>query len=202
MGEPVAFERSILERDPLEVAPLLLNALLVTAECAIRIVEVEAYRGIEDAASHAVMGPTARNRSMFGPAGAVYVYFTYGMHYCANVVCWPIGTAGAVLLRAAEVVGGAEVMRARRPASRSDDDLCAGPARLCAALGITRGDDGIDLCDPSSPLRLMSDGTPPPTAPLVGARIGLGARSGVAVGYPWRYAVPRSRSISRPFVPR
>jgi DNA-3-methyladenine glycosylase len=193
------WSRAALEGDPVSVAPRLLNALLVTNDGAVRIVEVEAYRGSGDAASHAVMGETARNRSMFGPPGTLYVYFTYGMHYCANVVCGQPGEAGAVLLRAATVVDGLDAMTARRPTSRGPDQLCAGPARLCTALGITRLDDGADLCDPAAAIRLEHDGVPPPVAPLVGTRIGIGRRAGAAAGFPWRYGIGGSRALSRPF---
>jgi DNA-3-methyladenine glycosylase len=188
-----------LAGDPVAVAPTLLNALLVTSGATVRIVEVEAYRGSDDAASHGANGLTARNRSMFGPPGTLYVYFTYGMHYCANVTCGPEGAAGAVLLRAAAVVDGVDVIRARRSTSRGIDDLCAGPARLCRALGITRDDDGIDLCDPASTIRLECDGVGPPASPLVGTRIGMGSRAGSAAEFRWRYGIPGSRALSRPF---
>ncbi|MHB1854463.1 MAG: DNA-3-methyladenine glycosylase, partial [Acidimicrobiales bacterium] len=140
--------RSFYARDVLEVAPELLNKVLVCGNRAGRIVEVEAYRGGEDPASHAYKGPTARNASMFGPPGRLYVYFTYGMHWCANVVCMPEGTAQAILLRALSPLAGLEEMRAARPAARRDRDLCRGPARLCQALGIDRSYDGADLVRP------------------------------------------------------
>ncbi len=124
-----------LARDPLEVAPELLNKLIVHDRRVGRIVEVEAYRGADDPASHAFRGPTPRNEVMFGPAGRLYVYRSYGIHWCANVVCRTDGVAGAVLLRAVEPVRGLPAMRRDRPKAKDDADLGAGPGKLCAALG-------------------------------------------------------------------
>jgi len=141
--------RAFYDRDPLEVAPDVLGKVLVSqvgpSGRAARIVEVEAYRGGEDPASHAFRGRTRRNAAMFGPPGHLYVYFTYGMHFCANVVCWPEGRAGAVLLRAAEPLEGIEAMRCARAAARTDSDLASGPAKLCQAFGFDRSYDGMDL---------------------------------------------------------
>jgi DNA-3-methyladenine glycosylase len=193
-------ERQFLAGDSLVVAPRLLNLLLVRGGRAGRIVEVEAYRGAEDAASHAYRGRTARNATMFGPAGHLYVYFTYGMHYCANVVCGEEGTASAVLLRALRPVEGLEEMRAARHGV-GDRALCSGPARLCQAFGIERGLDGADLVEGDLGIELLDDGTPAPDAPLVGARVGLSAQLGDAFSYPWRFAVPGSEHLSRRFPP-
>ena len=135
---------SLLERPVLEVAPLLLGATLRHGDVAVRLTEVEAYDGANDPGSHAHRGRTARNSVMFGPAGHLYVYFTYGMHHCCNVVCGPEGTAAAVLLRAGEVVEGLETARQRRPRS-ADRDLARGPARLCRALDIDLDQNGARL---------------------------------------------------------
>ena len=185
--------RSELGGDPVEVAPYLLGKLLARDGRVGRIVEVEAYRGTEDPASHAFRGPSARNGTMFGPPGHLYVYFTYGMHWCANVVCQPEGTAGAVLVRALAPVAGLAAMQAARPAARSDRDLCSGPAKLCQALGIAGADDGVDLCRRSGAVVLLDDGTPPPTRPGHGVRIGIS----VATDRPWRWWVPDDPNVSR-----
>ncbi len=127
-----------------EVAPLLLGSVLSHGGVAVRITEVEAYGAADDPGSHAHRGRTPRNSVMFGPAGRLYVYFTYGMHHCANVVCGPEGDAAAVLLRAGEVVSGLELARVRRPGS-GDRDLARGPARLCTALDLDLTSNGADL---------------------------------------------------------
>ncbi|MGH9109598.1 MAG: DNA-3-methyladenine glycosylase [Acidimicrobiales bacterium] len=187
-GDPLG-----LAGDPLDVAPTLLGKLLVCGDRAGRIVEVEAYRGGQDPASHAFRGPTARNATMFGPPGHLYVYFTYGMHWCANVVCWPEGTAGAVLLRALSPVGGVEAMWAARRAARTERDLCSGPAKLCQALGITGAMDGADLYRPAGEVSLLDDGVPPPDEPAQGVRVGLRH----AADRPWRWWVPGDPHVSR-----
>ena len=128
----------------LEVAPRLLNAVLRHGEVAVRISEVEAYAGPDDPGSHAYRGKTPRNAVMFGPAGHLYCYFTYGMHVCSNVTVGPEDSPSAVLLRAGEVVAGLEVARERRNGA-PDRDLARGPARLCVALGIELTDNGNDL---------------------------------------------------------
>ena len=151
------------------IAPWLLNKLLAHGERVGRIVEVEAYHGANDAASHAFRGMTARTAVMFGPAGFLYVYFTYGMHWCANVVCGPDGEAAAVLIRALEPVAGLEAMRLARPSARSDRELCNGPAKLCQSLDITGADNGTDLLDRGS--------RPRPRAGARAARAGT-ARAG------------------------
>jgi DNA-3-methyladenine glycosylase len=178
-------ERAFYTRDALEVAPDLLEKVLVVGECAGRIVEVEAYRP-DDPASHAFRGRTPRNATMFGPGGLLYVYFTYGMHYCANVVTGAEGDGQAVLLRAVVPCRGIEVMRARR-GGRSDRTLTDGPGKLCQAFGIDRSNDGTDLCT-SADAFIADDGTPPPDTPLVGPRVGI--RHGVE--YPWRWRSPPS----------
>lgn len=181
-----------------EVAPRLLNALVEVTddrgEVRVgRIVEVEAYRGEHDPASHAYRGRTARNATMFGPPGLLYVYRSYGVHWCANVVAGTDGVAEAVLLRAVEPLDGIEAMRASRPKARRDVDIANGPGKLCAALGITGDDDGTDLCDPRSRIRLLRDGVEPPLNPLRTTRVGISR----AVDEPWRYVVPGSRGLAR-----
>jgi DNA-3-methyladenine glycosylase len=180
------------------VARDLLGKLLVhdapgAPRVSARIVEVEAYLGARDPASHAYRGRTARNATMFGPPGHLYVYFTYGMHWCANVVCRPAGEAAAVLLRAGSPVEGIDVMRARRPAARRRRDLASGPARLAQALGLSGSFDGIDLV--RSTLRLVDDGVAPPRRPGVSTRIGLRAGRGDATR--WRWFVPGDPNVSR-----
>ncbi|MHB1776265.1 MAG: DNA-3-methyladenine glycosylase [Acidimicrobiales bacterium] len=191
-GRPTAPTRSALAGSAVAVAPRLLNLLLVSDSRVGRIVEVEAYRGAQDPASHAFGGPTARNATMFGPAGHLYVYFTYGMHWCANVVCGPPGVAEAVLVRALAPVAGLEAMWEARPAARRERDLCSGPAKLCQALGIDRAHDGVDLLSPASPVRLLDDGTPPPRRPSVGPRVGISR----AVDRRWRWWVATSAFVS------
>ena len=140
---------------------------------------------------------------MFGPAGHLYVYFTYGMHWCANVVCGPEGAASAVLVRAGEVVQGLDAARARRPAARRDDDLARGPARLASALGIDRTLDGSDLCAPSTPIWLE----PPAqvaTAVRTGPRVGVSGAGGSGEVFPWRFWLEDEATVStyRPGQPR
>src|SRR5438105_3815654 len=142
---PTPVPRPFYRRDPRVVAPELLNKVLVRGDRSGRIVEVEAYCGGEDPGSHAYRGPTTRNATMFGPPGHLYVYFTYGMHFCANAVCGRDGEGVAVLLRALTPVAGIDQMRAVRPAARRDVDLCSGPGKLCQALGIDRSFDGADV---------------------------------------------------------
>ena len=200
---------SLLRRDSLEVAPALLGAVIAVTDphghVAIRLTEVEAYRGEEDPGSHAFRGRTARNASMFEAGGRIYVYFTYGMHHCLNIVAGPAGLSRAVLLRGGEVVDGIELARARRPAARVDRDLARGPARLCAALGLDRSDDGTLLGGPGSRISL----TLPQQAPDAG-RIRRGPRTGVAgpggdgEAFPWRLWLEGEPTVStyRPAVTR
>jgi DNA-3-methyladenine glycosylase len=165
--------RAWYARDSREVAPELLNKLLVAGRRVGRIVEVEAYVGDIDPGSHAFRGMTRRNATMFGPAGHLYVYFTYGMHWCCNVVCDEPGIGTAVLIRALAPVEGVDEMFASRPKARRERDLCSGPAKLTQALGVDGTHDGADLVTGDHDIQVVDDGTPPPAAPANGLRIGL-----------------------------
>jgi len=192
---PQLLARSWYSRDALDVAPELLNKVLVGTEGRSgRIIEVEAYRGPEDPASHAFRGRTARNATMWGPPGHLYVYFVYGMHWCANVVCAPEGTAQAVLVRAVQPNGGLAVMRTARWGTRArpDRDLCRGPARLCQAFDITGTDDGADLAATGGAVVLADDGTAPPAKPVISSRIGVSAGAQL----PWRFAIADHPGVS------
>jgi DNA-3-methyladenine glycosylase len=180
----------------------LLGCLVRAGGVTLRLTEVEAYAGHGgDPASHAHRGRTPRNAVMFGPPGYAYVYFTYGMHWCLNVVCGPPGHASAVLLRAGAVVDGLDAARARRPTARRDAELARGPARLCTALGIDRAADGTFLLDGSGPVLLA-----PRPAPVGPDLIKVGPRVGVAGGHdtPWRFWLAGEPSVSdyRRHVPR
>jgi DNA-3-methyladenine glycosylase len=194
LGRPLP--RAFYAQDSRIVAPLLLNKLLESSDgCAGRIVEVEAYRGAEDAAAHSYRGPTRRTAVMFGPAGHLYVYFTYGLHWCANVVCGA-GEGLAVLLRALEPVGGIALMRERR--GSPDRDLCRGPARLAQAFAIVGADGGLDLTRGPGRLRITDDGVAPPASPAISARIGISK----ARDLPLRWFVPGNRFVSATTGPR
>jgi DNA-3-methyladenine glycosylase len=184
--------REELAVDPVVAAKLLLGCVLEAGEVRVRLVEVEAYRGGDDPASHCYRGRTPRNEVMFGPAGHLYVYFVYGMHFCANVVSLTDGVPGAVLLRAGEVIDGLELARSRRPASRSDAELAKGPARLTSVLGLERGHNGVDLTDPSSPVRLLAGDRAPGESIMTGPRVGVA----VAVDVPWRFWLDGSPAVS------
>lgn len=186
--------RSFYRRDPLVVAPELLGKVLVHGARAGRIVEVEAYRGTDDPASHAYRGPTPRTEVMFGPPGHLYVYFSYGMHWCANAVTSQPGDAGAVLLRALEPLRGIEAMQAARPAARRRVDLANGPAKLCQALGIDGSSDGTDLVAGAG-VRILDDGVAPPAVPVTGPRVGIS----VGLDRSWRFSVPGDAHRSKPW---
>lgn len=190
MPRPVP--RAALAADGREVAPTVLNKLLAHGPTVGRIVEVEAYAGSEDPASHAFRGETPRTEVMFGPAGHLYVYFTYGMHWCANVVCGDDGAATAVLIRAVVPVDGIDVMRSRRLAARRDRDLTNGPAKVCQALAIDGEHNGADLVSGDRGVRLLDDGTPPPARPATSTRIGIS----VGVEHEWRWYVADDPYVS------
>ena len=199
----------VLARDSLQAAPALLGAIVTTTSpegtVSVRLTEVEAYRGEADPGSHAFRGRTARNASMFEAGGIIYVYFTYGMHHCVNVVTGPEGLSRAVLMRGGEGVAGVEL--ARDLAARNDRDLARGPARLCAALGLDRSDDGTALGGPGSRVSLA---LPEPGLNPEAARIRTGPRTGVAgpggdgEAYPWRFWLEDEPTVSpyKPAVPR
>jgi DNA-3-methyladenine glycosylase len=202
--------RDFFDRPAQEVAPALLGCVLEheTDEglVAVELTEVEAYAGETDPASHAYRGMTGRNAVMFGPPGHAYVYFTYGMHFCVNVVCSPEGIARAVLLRAGRVIAGEPLARRRRARRRTETgppgvvmlarDLARGPARLCQALSIDRTQNGADLCSAASGLRLRPVGTGPRAdeGPLidVGPRVGVSAAADVA----WRFWLANDPTVS------
>ena len=227
LGEPLP--RAFYSCDPIELSLKLLNKVLVcvyegdsqkvhssngkSSTRAGRIVEVEAYGGADDISSHGHRGKTKRNEVMFGPPGHLYVYFTYGMHWCSNVVCGEDGECAAVLLRALEPMAGIEAMFQARPAARKDTDLCSGPAKLTQALGITGAQNGIDLVSkldgeakhsdtpvkqpessitPKLSITIHDDGTPPPKSPAQTKRIG------VKSDLPWRWHIPDNPHISGP----
>ena len=202
---------SLLRCDSLEAAPALLGAVITVADpagrVAIRLTEVEAYRGEKDPGSHAFRGRTARNASMFEAGGCIYVYFTYGMHHCLNIVTGPAGVSRAVLLRGGEVVDGIELARARRPAARTDRDLARGPARLCAALGLDRSDDGSLLGGSGSRISLTlpePQRTPEPELIRSGPRTGVAGPGGDGEAFPWRFWLDGEPTVStyRPAVAR
>ena len=186
--------RAFYRRDPREVAPELLGKLVVRGPLAARLVEVEAYCGSDDPGSHTFRGQTRRNGTMFGPPGGLYVYFTYGMHWCMNAVCGEVGEGVAVLLRAAVPEQGLEEMRANRPAARRDRDLCRGPARLCQAFAVDGTLDGADLVTATHGITIVDDGVPPPDDPVVTTRIGLTAGADL----PLRWCQPGSPHVSGP----
>jgi DNA-3-methyladenine glycosylase len=187
-------DRQFFRRDSWVVAPELLGKVLVHGGRRARLVEVEAYAGAEDEGSHAYRGETPRTRTMFGPPGRVYVYFTYGMHWCANVVCGEEGEASAVLLRAAAPLAGLDDMWAARVKARRESDLCSGPAKLCQAFGVDGSFDGADLVTADAGLTIDDDGRAPPIAPGVSTRIGLTK----GTEHPWRWYVPGDPNLSRP----
>ena len=170
-------ERAFFEREVTAVAKDLLGRVIVTGEgagrVAVRLTEVEAYRGRDDSASHAFRGPTQRTAVMFGPGGYLYTYFVYGMHWCANIVTGLDGNASAVLLRAGEVVDGLDIARSRRPTARADRFLARGPAGLATVLGLDGSDSGADLCLPDSTIRLHVGSPPPDSAIRTGPRVGV-----------------------------
>ena len=180
--------RDFFARSVHEIAPELIGATLLLDGVGGVIVELEAYDH-GDPAAHGFRGRTERNRSMFGPPGHAYVYRSYGVHWCLNFVCEPEGVANAVLIRALEPTHGVETMRVRR-GMEDERLLCAGPGRLCQALGITRDHDGLPLDRP--PFEVHARDEEPEI--VRGRRIGITK----AIDKPWRYALAGSRFVSRP----
>jgi DNA-3-methyladenine glycosylase len=207
-GTPVD-PADLLSAPVLEVAPLLLGAVVEhrteRGTVAVRLTEVEAYAGERDPGSHAYGGRTPRTQVMFGAAGRLYVYFSYGMHWCVNVVCGTDGSASALLLRAGEVVQGVDLARSRRPAARVDRDLARGPARLASALGIDGTLDGARLGGPSSeePVRLVPASGHRGVV-RSGPRVGVSGAGGDGALFPWRFWLDGDPSVSpyRPAAPR
>ena len=215
------FPRSPLAQGTESAALALVGAFLVRgsgpdARIA-RIVEVEAYIGIEDLASHARFGRTNRNAVMFGPPGVAYVYLVYGMHHCLNVVTEPAGRPAALLIRAVEPLSGLAEMRdariaaiGRRAAQRAvaerariralpAERLASGPGLVCAAFSIDRTADGLDLCDPAAELRL--EARPRDEGPIAinsGPRVGIGYAPEPWLGKPWRYYIEGNPAVSGP----
>lgn len=195
----VCVDVNVLRAHPVDAARRLLGAELHAGDVTVRIVEVEAYGGPDvgpwpDPAAHSFRGSTPRNSVMFGPAGRAYVYVSYGMHFCMNVSCGPDGEAAGVLLRAAEVVSGSDIVRLRRGEQTKDPRLASGPGNLGRALGITLEDNGTNLLDASSRMQLIGR-----TASEDSLEIAEGPRVGVstAADRAWRLWIPRSPAVSQ-----
>lgn len=197
-------DRSFFQRLALETAPDLLGRILVRnteqGPIELRLTEVEAYEGTRDPGSHAYRGRTERNAVMFGRPGHVYVYFTYGMWHCMNLVCGPEGTASAVLLRAGEIITGADLARPRRASARTTGELAKGPARLATALAVDRSLNGADLCPdepaagrPAPPFRMLRGIRPDPGTVRSGPRTGVGGDGAAA---PWRFWIEADPTVS------
>lgn len=217
---------SLLRRTALDVAPRLVGSVLTVREplapgtgrpeeveggaggepvgvVSVRLTEVEAYSGEVDPGSHAFRGRTTRNAPMFETGGRLYVYFSYGMHWCANLVCGPAGQASAVLLRGGEVVAGHDLARARRRAARTDHDLARGPARLAQSLGLTGADSGLVLT-PGGRAELELRAPVDAARVRTGPRVGVAGPGGDAGRYPWRFWIDGEATVStyRPATPR
>jgi DNA-3-methyladenine glycosylase len=188
--------REELAVDPVDAAQMLLGCVLESetrqGTVRVRLAEVEAYRGGDDPASHCYRGRTPRNEVMFGPAGHLYVYFVYGMHFCANIVSLTDGVPGAVLLRAGEVISGVELARSRRPSARSEAELAKGPARLTGVLGLNREHNGMDLTAADSSVRLLAGDRTDGRVIRTGPRVGVA----VAMDVPWRFWLDGSPAVS------
>ncbi|MGW5238930.1 DNA-3-methyladenine glycosylase [Monashia sp. NPDC004114] len=200
--------REFFARPAVDVAPDLLGCHVAYGDVAIRLTELEAYAGERDPGSHAFRGMTTRTRPMFGPAGFTYVYFTYGNHWCLNLVVGEAGTAEAVLVRAGEVVAGHELVRSRR-GTASERDWARGPGRLGQALALSGAQSGLDFCRPAlgEPIELVVSGAREPVRAGqigVGPRVGVSGAGGDGTAYPWRFWIRDDRHVSayRPGVVR
>lgn len=189
--------------DPFRTARRLLGAHLIGRGVTVRLTEVEAYAGERDPGSHAFRGRTPRNEVMFGPAGHLYCYFSYGMHTCCNYVCGPDGEAAAVLLRAGEVIDGIELARERRRTT-VDRSLARGPACLTQALGIELSDKGVDLHKDGSPVQVVWQDALAADVIRTGPRVGVSGPGGDGGAYPWRFWIDGDPTVSayRPAKPR
>ncbi|MEO6021122.1 MAG: DNA-3-methyladenine glycosylase [Knoellia sp.] len=191
-----ALARGFFARPALAVAPALLGCVVTHAGVSLRLTEVEAYAGTADPGSHAFRGPTPRTRVMFGEAGHLYVYFSYGMHWCANLVCGLEGEANAVLLRAGEVVSGHDLVAERR-AGLSPRDWARGPARLTTSLAIGKDHDGDDVCAPTSRVSIEApEAQVDPARIRTGPRVGVSGPGGDGTAYPWRFWIDAEPTVS------
>lgn len=181
------------EAPVLQVAPRLLGCTIAHAGVTVRIAEVEAYAGAQDPGAHTFRGRTARNATMFGPVGHVYVYFTYGMHHALNIVCEPEGVGHGILIRAGEVVDGIELARSRR-GTIADRDLARGPGRLAQALDLTLTDDGASLTGARPDLLLLAGAEH--SAYRSGPRVGVSGEGGDPTRFPWRFWIEGDKFVS------
>jgi DNA-3-methyladenine glycosylase len=189
-AEIVILPRSFYLRPTIDVARALLGQIVAHGETAGIVVETEAYLGGDDLASHSAAGITDRTRVIFGPPGHAYIYLSYGMHECLNIVAEPAGTPGCVLIRAIEPIAGLDIMRIRRPAARSDRDLASGPGKLTRALGITRAMSGRDMTRGDLVVRAR---------PTEGIEIAVTPRIGITkcADWPLRYFIKGNKFVSR-----
>ncbi|WP_328295739.1 DNA-3-methyladenine glycosylase [Kineococcus sp. NBC_00420] len=196
MGTSLRLPREFYDRAVTEVARDLLGCVVRHATPAgvvgVRLSEVEAYAGESDPGSHAFRGRTPRTQVMFGPPGHAYVYFSYGMHWCMNLVCAGEGTASAVLLRGGEVVEGLELARSRRVSAKRDVDLARGPARLTQALGVDRAQNGLDVSSPGE-LEVLRGAAVDDVDVVWGPRVGV---AGAGAPTPWRVSLSNDRTVS------
>jgi DNA-3-methyladenine glycosylase len=191
LGQATVLSREFYARPAIEVARDCLGKILVHGKTAGRIVETEAYLGVDDRAAHAWRGMTDRTRVIFGPPGHAYVYFIYGMYECLNFVAEPEGQAGCVLIRALEPIAGIATMRCRRPAAKRVEDLASGPGKLTLALGITRRQNGADLT--RSALQVCGLRDEPAIEVAVTPRVGITH----CADWPLRFLIAGNRFVSR-----